>query len=164
MTSLEANEISAEFVRGKIREIVDDPEGARKLSPTTYPIGSKRICMDTGYYETFNRGNVSLMDLRETPLVEMTERGIRTPEEEHFLDLIVLATGFDGVTGSLVRMNVTGLGAVRLEDKWRDGPSNYLGFMVAGFPNLFMIHGPGSPGVLAQMSTAASGKSSGWIA
>lgn len=153
LSSLEANEVSAEFVRKKIRQIVQNPDVARKLTPTSYPIGSKRICMDTGYYETFNRPNVSLVDLSQEPILEMTERGIRTSAETHDLDLIVLATGFDGVTGSLVRMNVTGIDGAKLEEKWADGPSNYLGFTVAGFPNMFMIHGPGSPGVLAQMIT-----------
>lgn len=153
LSSLEANEISAGFVRRKINETVHNPEVARKLTPTSYPIGSKRICMDTGYYETFNRSNVTLVDLSEDPIIEMTETGIRTSSGTHDLDLIVLATGFDGVTGSLVRMNVTGIEGVNLKEKWEDGPSNYLGFMTAGFPNLFMIHGPGSPGVLAQMIT-----------
>jgi cation diffusion facilitator CzcD-associated flavoprotein CzcO len=151
MTSLEANEVVAEFIRQKIRETVTDPVVAERLSPRTYPVGSKRICMDTGYYETFNRENVELVDLRETPIVEFTEHGIRTSDREHDLDLVVLATGFDGVTGSFLRLDVTGVGGVNLREKWAQRATNYLGLMVAGFPNLFMIHGPGSPGVLSQM-------------
>lgn len=110
--------------------------------------------MDTGYYETFNRKNVTLVDVRKNPVTEVTATGLRTTAAEYNLDMIVFATGFDAVTGSLTRMNVTGVGGTDLRDKWAQRPLNYLGFMVAGFPNLFMIHGPGSPGVLAQMITA----------
>ena len=154
MVSLEANEIVAEFVRGKIRSIVRDPEVAERLTPRTYPFGTKRLCMDTGYYETFNRANVTLVDVRASPITEVTETGLRTTAGDYELDLIVFATGFDAVTGSLKRMNITGAGGVKLSDKWRERPLNYLGLMVSGFPNLFMIHGPGSPGVLAQMITS----------
>ncbi|MER7003685.1 NAD(P)/FAD-dependent oxidoreductase [Dactylosporangium sp. NPDC000555] len=152
-TNLEANEIVAEFVRGKIRATVRDPKVAELLCPTTYPIGAKRICMDTGYFEAFNRDNVTLVDVRANPLAEITPTGLRTTADEYDLDIIVFATGFDAVTGSLTRMNVTGLGGLDLREKWRDGPTTFLGFLVAGFPNLFMIHGPGSPGVLVQMIT-----------
>jgi cation diffusion facilitator CzcD-associated flavoprotein CzcO len=153
MQSLEANEVVAEFVRGKIRQIVTDPEVAELLCPKTYPIGSKRICMDTGYYETFNRSNVTLVDISQDPITEITPTGLRIGAAEYELDIIILATGFDGVTGSFTRMNVTGVDGLDLRDKWKDGPTSFLGFLVAGFPNLFMIHGPGSPGVLAQMIT-----------
>lgn len=153
MLTREANEVVAEFVRGKIRRIVEDPDVAELLCPTTYPIGSKRICMDTGYFETFNRNNVTLVDVRTHPIVEITPTGLRTEADHYELDTIVFATGFDAVTGSFTPMNVTGVGGVDLREKWRDRPTNYLGFLVAGFPNLFMIHGPGSPGVLAQMIT-----------
>jgi len=146
-----ANEVVAEFVRGRIRQAVRDPEVAALLSPTTYPIGTKRICMDTGYYETFNRENVTLVDVRANPIAEITPAGLRTTAAEYDLDVIILATGFDGVTGSFTSLNVTGLGGVDLRQKWIDGPTSYLGLLVAGFPNLFMVHGPGSPGVLAQM-------------
>ncbi|MGW4335736.1 flavin-containing monooxygenase [Rhodococcus koreensis] len=152
-TNPEANEIVAEFVRNKIRETVKDPEIAKMLCPATYPIGAKRICMDSGYYETFNRKNVTLVDVRRNPLTEVTPAGLRTTVAEYELDILIFATGFDAVTGSLERMNITGVGGRDLRDKWRDGSTNYLGFLVAGFPNLFMIHGPGSPGVLAQMIT-----------
>ena len=153
MRSLEANEIVAEFIRGKIRQIVRDPEVAERLTPRTYPVGTKRICMDTGYYETFNRENVTLVDIRSSPITEITETGLRTTDADYELDLIVFATGFDAVTGSLMRMNITGADGVKLSDKWRERPLNYLGLMVSGFPNLFMMHGPGSPGALAQMIT-----------
>ena len=152
--NLEANTIVAEFVRDKIRSIVRDPAVAEMLCPRTYPIGAKRICMDTGYFETFNRENVTLVDVRADPIAEITPTGLRTTKDSYDLDVIVFATGFDAVTGSLTRMNVTGVNGLDLRDKWRDGPTTFLGFMVAGFPNLFMIHGPGSPGVLAQMITA----------
>jgi cation diffusion facilitator CzcD-associated flavoprotein CzcO len=149
--SMEANQVVAEFVRGKIREIVRDPEVAELLCPKTYPLGGKRICMDTGYYETFNRENVTLVDVRASPITEITPSGLRTTTAEYDLDVLVFATGFDAVTGSLTRMNVTGTGGASLRDRWAGGPVSYLGMMVAGFPNLFLIHGPGSPGVLAQM-------------
>ena len=151
--SLEANEILAEFIRGKIRQVVTDPDVAELLCPKTYPVGAKRICMDTGYYETFNRPNVTLVDVRANPIIAITPAGLRTAAAEYDLDIIIFATGFDAVTGSLTRMNVTGAGGIDLRAKWARRPANYLGFMVAGFPNLFMIHGPGSPGVLAQMIT-----------
>jgi cation diffusion facilitator CzcD-associated flavoprotein CzcO len=153
MKTLEANEVTAEFVRGKIRQIVKDPDVAEMLCPKTYPIGTKRICMDTGYFETFNRPNVTLVDVRANPITEITPAGLRTSAAHYDLDILVLATGFDAVTGSLTRMNITGLGGIDLRERWAQYPANYLGFMVAGFPNLFMIHGPGSPGVLAQMIT-----------
>jgi cation diffusion facilitator CzcD-associated flavoprotein CzcO len=153
MRTLEANEIVAEFIRGKIRQTVRDPRTAELLCPKTYPVGTKRICMDTGYYETFNRPNVTLVDVRSHPITEVTETGLRTTAADCDLDLLVFATGFDAVTGSLTRMNITGTGGTDLRDTWRERPSNYLGFMVPSFPNLFMIHGPGSPGVLAQMIT-----------
>jgi len=150
---LAANDLAADFVRRKIAETVKDPETARKLTPHGYPIATKRICLDTNYYPTFNLPNVTLIDVRADPIVSLAPSGLRTERAEFELDVIVFATGFDAVTGSLTRMNITGVGGVDLRDKWADRPTNYLGFMVAGFPNLFMIHGPGSPGVLAQMIT-----------
>lgn len=148
-----ANEILAEFVRTKIRSIVHDPETAELLCPKTYPIGGKRICIDSGYYQTFNRDNVSLVDVRTHPIEEVTESGLRTTASEHDLDVLIFATGFDAMTGSMLRMNVTGVGGARLADHWADGPRTVFGLMTAGFPNLFMVHGPGSPSVLAQMIT-----------
>ena len=119
--------------------------------PTTYPIGTKRIPIDSGYYEAYNRDNVTLVDLRDTPIVEVTEKGIRTTEGERELDIIIYATGFDAFTGSLLALNIEGRNGVKLADKWLDGPRSYLGVAVAGFPNLFTITGPGSPSVLSNM-------------
>jgi cation diffusion facilitator CzcD-associated flavoprotein CzcO len=151
MRTTEANEVVAEFIRSKIHQIVKDPDVADLLCPTTYPLGTKRICMDTGYYETFNRENVTLVDVRAAPIEEITPSGLRTSAAEYDLDVLIFATGFDAVTGSLTRMNVTGTNGAVLPQRWASGPVTYLGMMVAGFPNLFMVHGPGSPGVLAQM-------------
>lgn len=152
-SNMEANAILAEFVRNKIRSIVHDPETAELLCPKTYPIGGKRICIDSGYYETFNRDNVSLVDVRTHPIQEVTETGLRTTAAEYDLDVIIFATGFDAMTGSMLRMNPVGVDGVRLADRWADGPKTAFGLMTAGFPNLFMVHGPGSPSVLAQMIT-----------
>jgi cation diffusion facilitator CzcD-associated flavoprotein CzcO len=146
-----ANETAADFVREQIRRIVTDPETARKLSPKGYPFGTKRPCLGTGYYETYNRDNVQLIDVRETPLVEITERGVRTSEGEFEVDSLVLATGFDAMTGSFLAIDVRGRGGVSLRDKWADGPTSYLGLGVSGFPNMFTITGPGSPSVLSNM-------------
>ncbi|MCP2252641.1 cyclohexanone monooxygenase [Prauserella aidingensis] len=147
----EANETAAEFVRGKIREIVDDPETAEKLCPKTYAFGTKRPCLDTGYYETFNSDHVELVDLRETPLVEITDSGVRTSDREYEVDSLVLATGFDAMTGALLNIDIRGRGGQPLREKWQDGPALYLGLNPAGFPNLFTITGPGSPSVLSNM-------------
>ncbi len=146
-----ANDTAAEFVRGKIRSIVDDPDTAEVLCPTTFPIGTKRICLDTDYYATFNRPNVRLVDLRKTPIETITAEGIRTSDALHEFDAIVFATGFDAMTGAIVNVDVRGKGGVELKDKWRDGPRTYLGLTVAEFPNLFMITGPGSPSVMSNM-------------
>jgi cation diffusion facilitator CzcD-associated flavoprotein CzcO len=162
MKTLEANEVVAEFIRSKIRQLVSDPATAELLCPRTYPVGTKRICMDTGYYETFNRPNVTLVDIRTSPITEITPAGLRTAAAEYDFDVLILATGFDAVTGSLTRMNVTGAGGVDLREKWAERPTNFLGYLVAGFPNLFMIHGPGSPGVLAQMITGGE-KQVDWV-
>src|ERR1700761_9285225 len=162
MKTREANEVTAEFIRGKIRQMVKDPDVAELLCPTTYPVGTKRICMDTGYFETFNRPNVTLVDVRTNPITEITPGGLRTTAGEYEFDVLVLATGFDAVTGSLTRMNITGIDGVDLREKWQERPANFLGYMVAGFPNLFMIHGPGSPGVLAQMITGGE-KQVDWV-
>jgi len=153
MSNPEANEVVCEFARSKIREIVNDPETAEKLCPKDYPIGAKRLCIDNGYYEMYNRDNVSLVDVKNAPITEFTETGLRTEDATYDLDVIVTATGFDALTGALTRIDVEGLGGIKLTDKWSEGPTSAFGFMVAGFPNLFMIHGPLSPGALAQMIT-----------
>ncbi len=146
-----SNDTIADFVRAKIRGIVRDPEVAAALSPTTYPLGTKRICVDTGYYETFNRANVGLVDLRRTPIERITRDGIRTSTREYALDSIVFATGYDALTGALARIDIRGVEGQALKDKWAHGPRTYLGLMSAGFPNLFIVTGPGSPSVLVNM-------------
>jgi cyclohexanone monooxygenase len=150
-----ANERVAEFVRGKIRQTVKDPVTAELLCPKDYPLGTKRLCLDTDYYETYNRDNVTLVDVRANPVEEITATGIRLRAGDHVeLDEIVFATGFDALTGPLLRMNITGSGGQSLRDKWSAGPRTYLGVATAGFPNLFMITGPGSPSVLSNMITS----------
>jgi cation diffusion facilitator CzcD-associated flavoprotein CzcO len=146
-----ANETAAEFIRAKIRSVVADPDVAEKLSPRSFPYGTKRPCLDTGYYETFNRPNVHLVDLRETPLVEFTETGVRTSAAHFELDAIVFATGFDAMTGALLAIDVRGRNGVTIGSRWSAGPRNYLGVAVSGFPNLFTITGPLSPSVLSNM-------------
>jgi len=151
MVDKAANDTAAEFVRSKIRDIVDEPEVAALLSSQNYPFGSKRPCLDSGFYETFNRDNVDIVDLRRTPLVEITETGIRTSSQAYEFDAIVFATGFDAMTGALTRMNIRGERGMSLTDKWRGGPRSYLGLAIAGFPNLFTVTGPSSPSVLSNM-------------
>ena len=147
----ESNHTAAEFVRGQIRAIVQDPATAGQLLPDDHHIGTKRICMDTGYYETFNRPNVTLVNLRREPIEAVTRAGIRTAAREYEVDAIVYATGFDAMTGTLLRMDIRGAGGLPLRDAWAEGPRSYLGLMVAGFPNLFTVTGPGSPSVLSNM-------------
>ncbi len=147
----DSNHTAAEFVRDRIRAVVTDPAVGELLAPKTYPIGTKRICVDTDYFEAFNRPNVTLVDLHATPIEAITVDAIRTTAGEHKVDSIVFATGFDAMTGSLTRIETTGRGGVALADKWAGGPRTYLGLMTAGFPNLFTITGPGSPSVLSNM-------------
>ncbi|MGA8049741.1 MAG: NAD(P)/FAD-dependent oxidoreductase [Burkholderiales bacterium] len=146
----QANETAAEFVRDKIRAVVRDPALAERLCPTQR-IGCKRLCIDSGYYETFNRGNVHLVDVAATPIEALTPRGLRAGGREYALDAIVFATGFDAMTGALARIDIRGRGGRTLREAWAAGPRNYLGLAVAGFPNLFTITGPGSPSVLTNM-------------
>jgi cyclohexanone monooxygenase len=153
-SSREANETAAEFVRNKIRAIVKDPAVAELLCPKDYPIGTKRLCLDSNYFETFNRDNVTLVDVKTHPIEEITPTGLRTGAESYDVDVLVFATGFDAMTGPLLRMNITGRDGLSLKDKWEHGPRTYLGIATAGFPNMFMITGPGSPSVLASMITA----------
>jgi cyclohexanone monooxygenase len=148
----EANDTASEFIRSKIREIVRDPAVAGKLLPRDHPLGTKRLCLDTGYYATFNRANVTLVDVRPTPIEEITPTGLRTSDAEYTLDSIVFATGFDAMTGALSNIDIRGRGGAALSQKWSAGPRAYLGLMVAGFPNLFTITGPGSPSVLSNMA------------
>ena len=147
----DANDTAAAFVREKIRGIVRDPAVAEALLPNSYPIGTKRLCVDTGYFATFNRSNVTLIDLRATPIDAITPAGVRTSAAEYELDSIVFATGFDAMTGALSNIEIRGRAGVALKQKWSAGPRTYLGLMIAGFPNLFTITGPGSPSVLSNM-------------
>lgn len=151
LTDETANEFAASFVRARISDIVNDPATAKKLKPTEYPIGTKRICTDTDYYKTFNRRNVSLVDLRSDPIVTMTEDGVKLASGAIQLDIIVFATGFDAMTGALMQIDITTNSGFSLREEWGEGPATYLGLQIAGFPNLFVITGPGSPSVLSNM-------------
>jgi len=147
----DSNRFAADFIRRKIRETVKDPAVAEALCPTDYPIFTKRICVDSDYYATFNRPNVTLVDLKRTPFECVIPTGLRTSAAEIPLDALVLATGFDAMTGALTRIDIRGTGGQSLKDKWSEGPRAYLGLMSAGFPNLFMVTGPGSPSVLSNV-------------
>lgn len=149
-----ANDYAANFVREKIREVVDDPDTARKLIPEGYPIATKRLPLDDGYFETFNRDNVTLVDLRETPIDRIVASGVKTSETTHALDMLVFATGFDALTGPLTRIDIRGRSGKALKEKWQEGPRTYLGVAAEGFPNMFMVTGPGSPSVLGNMPTS----------
>ena len=146
-----ANDTAADFVREKIAEIVKDPATAKLLQPITYPIGTKRICIDTDYFETFNRPNVTLVDLKSDPIEEILPNAVRAGAKDYEVDALVLATGFDAMTGSVAKIDISGRHGERLNQKWAEGPKTYLGLMSAGFPNLFIITGPGSPSVLSNM-------------
>jgi cyclohexanone monooxygenase len=146
-----ANDTAADFVRDKIAEIVKDAETARLLQPDNHPIGSKRICVDTQYYATFNRPNVTLIDIRSGGIEEILPNAVRTGAKDYEIDALVLATGFDAMTGSVARIDIRGRDGRTLNRKWAEGPKTYLGLMTEGFPNLFIITGPGSPSVLSNM-------------
>uniref|UniRef100_A0A5Q5CAG8 FAD dependent oxidoreductase n=1 Tax=Mycobacterium sp. (strain JLS) TaxID=164757 RepID=A0A5Q5CAG8_MYCSJ len=146
-----ANEEARKFYEEKIRAVIDDPEVADLLIPNDHPIGTKRICTDTNYFQTFNRPNVELISVRKTPIESVDPGGINTSDAHYDVDVIVLATGFDAMTGALAKMDIVGRGGETLADDWRDGPRTYLGLGVDGFPNLFIVSGPGAPAVLANM-------------
>jgi cyclohexanone monooxygenase len=146
-----ANDTAADFVREKIADIVKDPVTAKLLQPNDHPIGSKRICIDTDYFVAFNRPNVKLVDIKSNPIEAITERAVRAGGKDYEVDAIVLATGFDAMTGSVAKIDISGRGGQTLNQKWAEGPKTYLGLMSAGFPNLFIITGPGSPSVLSNM-------------
>ncbi len=154
LMDLESNRTAAEFVERKIRATVQDQAIAELLIPTDHPIGTKRLCVDTGYYATFNRDNVTLVDLRKSPIETITADGLRTAGQSYALDMIIFATGFDAITGPLLQLDIRGKGGAQLKDKWKEGPRTYLGLTTAGFPNFFMITGPGSPSVLSNMLTS----------
>jgi cyclohexanone monooxygenase len=151
LTDKAANDTAAEFFRAKIRAMVRDPAVASALSPHGYPVGTKRLCVDTGYYDTFNRDNVTLVDVRSAPIEAITREGLRTRDEAYAVDSIVFATGFDAMTGALSSIEIRGRAGQTLQQKWAAGPRTYLGIAAAGFPNLFAITGPGSPSVLSNM-------------
>jgi len=150
-TSKDANDTAAEYFRAKIRSLVRDPDLGEALVPRDYPLGTKRLCVDTGYYETFNRDNVTLVDIRKAPIEAITPHGLKTRDEDYTLDSIVFATGFDAMTGALMSIDLRGRGGRTIQQKWAEGPRTYLGISIAGFPNLFIITGPGSPSVLSNM-------------
>jgi cyclohexanone monooxygenase len=151
MVNLEANNVAADYLRAKIRQIVRDPATAELLCPTTYPIGAKRICVDTDYYETYNRPNVTLVSVRDQPVEAITAHGVRVGGTEYEADAIVFATGYDAMTGPLTRIGIHGADGLALADAWSSGPHTYLGLAVSGFPNLFIVTGPGSPSVLTNV-------------
>ena len=151
MANQETNDRFAAFIHCKIHEAVDDPVTAAALCPTSHPVGSRRICVDIDYYKTYNRDNVSLVNLLETPIERITETGIQLSDRHVELDMLVLATGFDAMTGAFNKIDIRGRGNKALKDKWADGPKTYLGLMMVDFPNLFTITGPGSPSVLSNM-------------
>jgi cyclohexanone monooxygenase len=151
MTDQGANDTLAEFLRDKIRQIVPDTEKARILTAQDYPVGAKRMCLGTDYYEMFNRANVKLVDLRSEPIQAFTSEGIRTSAAEYPVDTVIFATGFDAMTGAILRVDIHGRGARSLRGDWAGGPHTYLGVATAGFPNLFFITGPGSPSVLSNV-------------
>jgi len=146
-----ANDTITAFAQRKIREKVRDPKVAELLVPKDYPFGAKRLCADTGYYETFNRDNVRLVDIRTTPIQQITPKGLRVGNEEIELDVLIFATGFDAMTGALLSIDIRGRNGAKFADAWKDGPRTQLGLMTAGFPNLFITTGPGSPSVLYNM-------------
>jgi cyclohexanone monooxygenase len=146
-----ANDTAAGFVRGKIAEIVRDPDTAKLLQPNDHPIGSKRICIDSDYYAAFNRPNVTLVDIKSTGIDEILPNAVRVGGKDYEVDALVLATGFDAMTGSVAKIDIVGRDGLTLNRKWAEGPRTYLGLMSSGFPNLFVITGPGSPSVLSNM-------------
>jgi cation diffusion facilitator CzcD-associated flavoprotein CzcO len=163
MVSLEANEEARKFYEEKIRSVIDDPDLADLLIPNDHPIGTKRICTDSNYFQTFNRPNVTLVSVRETPIESIDEQGINTTAAHFDIDALVLATGFDAMTGALAKIDIAGRGGRKLLDDWADGPRTYLGLGTDGFPNLFLVSGPGAPAVLANMVLHAEAHVN-WIA
>lgn len=154
LTDEAANDTASEFVRNKVRGLVDDPETAELLCPNDHPIGTKRLILDTEYFETYNRDNVTLVNVRAAPIEEITPKGLRTTDSNYEFDALVFATGFDAMTGAMKEIDISTTSGLTIQQKWEDGPRTYLGIMVAGFPNMFVITGPGSPSVKANMITA----------
>lgn len=163
MISMEANEQARLFYESKVRAVIDDPDVADLLIPDDHPIGTKRICTDTNYFQTFNRDNVELVSVRKTPIQAIDETGIATTARHYDIDALVLATGFDAMTGALAKIDIVGRNGKTLADDWANGPRTYLGLGVDGFPNLFLVSGPGAPAVLANMVLHAEAHVN-WIA
>jgi len=159
----ESNETASEFVRRKICATVKDSKTAELLCPNDHPIGTKRLILDTDYYETYNRDNVTLVDIRSRPIEKIISTGLRTADADYALDAIVFATGFDAMTGAMKEIDIHTDAGMSVREKWEHGPRTYLGIMIAGFPNLFMITGPQSPGVKSQMILACE-QHVDWIA
>ncbi len=151
LTNQKANKEAANFVRGKIRKVVEDPITAEILCPDDHPIGSKRLCLDTNYFETYNRKNVSLINIKSKPISKITSTSVVIEDKEHLIDDLVLATGFNAMTGAIKDIDIINGQGGSLSETWAKGPATYLGLMVATFPNLFLITGPQSPGVKSQM-------------
>lgn len=154
LTDEKANAMACEFVHDKIRATVKDPKVAEMLIPNDHPIGTKRLCLDTGYFETYNQDNVTLVNVRKSPIEEITAHGLRTAEGEYKLDDLIFATGYDAMTGAILDIDIRVKGGAALRDVWKDGPKTYLGVMVNGFPNMTIITGPGSPSVKTNMISA----------
>ncbi len=154
LTSHEANETAAKYVRERVRARIEDPAIAELLVPKDYPIATKRVCLESGYYETFNRPDVRLVDVKSDPIERLTRSGIKTVSAEYPLDVVVFATGYDAITGALLAIDIVGEDGLSLRDEWVAGPRTYLGIAVAGFPNLFTVTGPGSPSVLSNVVTS----------
>jgi cation diffusion facilitator CzcD-associated flavoprotein CzcO len=163
LTDMVANDEARKFYEEKIRAVIDDPAVADLLIPDDHPIGTKRICTDSNYFQTFNKPNVSLVSVRATPIESVDPAGINTGDTHYDLDAIVFATGFDAMTGALAKIDIVGRGGAKLRDDWAHGPRSYLGLGVDGFPNLFLISGPGAPAVLANMVLHAEAHVN-WIA
>lgn len=163
MISQEANDEARRFYEEKIRAVIDDPDVAELLIPDDHPIGTKRICTDTNYFQTFNRPNVELVSVRRTPIESIDATGVNTTDAHYDVDTVVLATGFDAMTGALAKIDIVGRGGEKLVDDWKDGPRTYLGLGTDGFPNLFPVSGPGAPAVLANMVLHAEAHVN-WIA
>jgi cation diffusion facilitator CzcD-associated flavoprotein CzcO len=158
-----ANEEARKFYEEKVRAVIDDPAVAEMLIPKDHPIGTKRICTDSNYFQTFNKPNVSLVSVRSTPIESVDATGINTIDRHYDLDALVLATGFDAMTGALAKIDIVGRSGAKLRDDWEHGPRTYLGLGVDGFPNMFLISGPGAPAVLANMVLHAEAQVN-WIA
>ncbi|AOH83308.1 cyclohexanone monooxygenase [Sphingomonas panacis] len=163
MQNEQANEQVADFVRGKISEVVKDPQTAETLKPRGYPIFARRACLDTDYYETYNEPHVSLVDCFKEPIVGLTETGVRTASREFPIDMLILATGYDGLTGALMAFDVAGRNGRTINEEWAGGAHSHLGLMMKGFPNLFMICGPNGPSALANIFTINE-QNVNWIA